>query len=126
MGKLRVRVWLLGLAVLVTGCSRQDTERLARIGKHIAARAEAVTVDCHAQLGSSWNGVGESVGARVWARLRWDSALADLPIHVYVAGGTVELKGTVRNIDQRRRALELAETTTGVEKVNDQLQIAER
>jgi hypothetical protein len=129
MGKLRARVWLLlGLAGLTAGCSRQDTERLARIGKHIAAHAEALTADCRAGLGSSWNGVGEGVGlgARVGARLRWDKDLAGLPIQVHAVAGTVELKGTVRELAQRRRAVELAESTTGVEKVNDQLQIAER
>ena len=129
MGKVRARVWLLlGLAALTAGCSRQDSERLARIGKHIAARAEALTADCRAGLGSSWHGVGEGVGpgARVWARLRWDKALAGLPIQVHAAGDTIELKGTVRDLAQRRRAVELAESTSGVEKVNDQLQIAER
>jgi hypothetical protein len=129
MGKVRARVWLLlGLAALTAGCSRQDTERLARIGKHLGARAEALTADCRASLGSNWNGVGEDVGlgARVWARLRWDKALAELPIQVQAAGATIDLKGTVRDLTQRRRAVELAESTTGVEKVNDQLQVAER
>ena len=128
MGKVRARVWLLGLAALTAGCSRQDTERLGRIGKHLAARAETVTADCRAGLGSSWNGVGEGAGleARVGARLRWDRGLAGLPLQVHAAGGTVELKGTVRDLAQRRRAVELAESTSGVEKVNDQLQIAER
>jgi len=127
MGKLRARGWLLlGLAALSAGCSRQDTERLARIGKRLAAHAEALTADCHAGLGGSWGGEGVGLGARVRARLRWDRALADLPIQVHAAGGTVELKGTVRELAQRRRAVELAESTTGVEKVNDQLQVAER
>jgi hypothetical protein len=129
MGKLRARVWLLlGLAAFTAGCSRQDTERLARIGKRIAAHAEALTADCRAGMGSSWNGVGEGagLGARVRARLRWDKALTGLPIRVHAAGGAVELTGTVHDLTQRRRAVELAESTTGVEKVNDQLQVAER
>ena len=126
MGNVRVTGWLvLNMAVLATGCSRQDTERLARIGKHVAAHAETFTANCNAELGSSWSGAGKGVGARVSARLRWDSSLAGLTIEVHATGGTVELKGTVRNLAQRRRAVELAESTTGVEKVNDHLQVAE-
>jgi hypothetical protein len=129
MGKVKPRVWfLLGLIALTAGCSRQDTERLARIGKRLAAHAEALTADCRASLDSNWNGVGEDVGlgARVWARLRWDRDLEGLPIQVHAARNTIELKGTVRDLAQRRRAVELAESTTGVEKVNDQLHVAER
>jgi osmotically-inducible protein OsmY len=115
------------LAALATGCSRQDTERLARIGKRVAARAEALTADCQAGLGTSWSGAGSAVGvgSRVAARIRWDKDLAELTIQVHATGSTVELKGTVRELAQRRRAVELAESTTGVEKVNDRLQISE-
>lgn len=126
MGKLRGAGWLvLALAALTTGCSRQDSERLARIGKHVAARAEALTTDCQAGLSCGWGGA-VGVAAHVSARIRWDKSLAGLAIQVHAAGSTVELKGTVRELAQRRRAVELAETTVGVEKVNDQLQITER
>ena len=128
MGKLRGGWLVLALAALATGCSRQDTERLARIGKRVAARAEALTADCKAGLGTSWSGAGPAVGvgARVSARIRWDKDLAGLTIQVHATGSAVELKGTVRELAQRRRAVELAETTLGVEKVNDQLQITDR
>jgi hypothetical protein len=128
MGKLKTGGWLLlGLSALAAGCSRQDSDRLARVGKRLATRFEDVTADCSAGLGSSWNGGGPGLSGRVAARLRWDKGLAGLPIQVHGAGGgTVELKGSVRDLSQRRRAVELAESTDGVEKVNDQLQISER
>jgi hypothetical protein len=128
MGKLRTGGWLLlGLSVLAAGCSRQDTERLARVGKRIAGELEALTADCRAGLGNSWHGGGPGLCGRVAARLRWDKGLAGLPIEVHATGGTtVELKGTVRDLTQRRRAVELAESTAGVEKVSDQLQVSER
>jgi hypothetical protein len=125
MGKLRRGggLLLLALAGLAAGCSRQDTERLGRIGQHLAARVEGLTADCREGLGDNWHG---TLQARVAARLRWDRGLEGLPIEVRAAGGVVELKGTVEHPGQRQRALELAQTTAGVEKVNDLLRLAER
>jgi hypothetical protein len=121
-GRLLVILVLLG-----SGCNRQDTERLAKVGKRIMARADELTGEVRAALGSGLQGVragGEEIGlaARVSARLRWDQTLADVKIDVQAAGTVVELKGTVRDLTQRRRAVELAESTVGVEKVTDLLQ----
>ncbi len=63
-----------------------------------------------------------SLDARVSIRLRWDKNLADMPIQVSSKGAVVELKGAVRDLDQRRRAVEIAESTAGVEKVVDALE----
>ncbi len=130
MGKLG-KWLLLGLAALGAGCSKQDTERLARVGRRLAAGAEALTADARAGVSQSWQGLGPggdglAIAGRVAARLRWDRDLADLGIKVEASGVTVELQGKVRDLAQRRRAVELAETTAGVEKVNDRLQISER
>jgi osmotically-inducible protein OsmY len=38
----------------------------------------------------------------------------------------IELKGTVHNLGERRRAVELAESTTGVEQVKDLLEVASK
>ena len=55
-----------------------------------------------------------SLENRVSARLRWEKQLADVRIEVKSAGnGVIELKGTVGNLHQRRRAVELAEMTEG-------------
>ena len=58
---------------------------------------------------------------RVTARLRWDKELDGSAIEVIHVGTGVELRGTVRNADQRRRAVMLAESTTAVEGVKDSL-----
>jgi hypothetical protein len=128
MSKLRTGGWLLlGLTALAAGCSRQDSERLARVGKRVTARLEALTADCSAGVGSTWNGGGPGLSGRVAARIHWDKALEDLSIQVCsTEGGTVELKGTVRDLAQRQRAVQLAESTAGVETVTDHLQIRER
>ena len=57
-------------------------------------------------------------------RLR-DALLADTKIEVQVSGAEVELKGTVKNDAQRRRASELTDTTAGVETVRDALRVEE-
>ena len=60
------------------------------------------------------------------ARLRWDKQLADTAIEVVPAGAGVELRGKVRNLEQRRRAVMLADSTAGVEGVKDSLVESER
>jgi osmotically-inducible protein OsmY len=103
---------------------------MARVGRKLTARAEAWTADQDGGLKKGWqavcNGWQETgLAGRVAARLRWDKKLADAQIRTRAMGNTVELKGTVRDAEQRRHALELAESTTGVEKVTDGLEVAE-
>ncbi|MCI0457879.1 MAG: BON domain-containing protein [Gemmataceae bacterium] len=132
MGKRRGGRWLLlGVVLLSAGCTGQDTERLARVGRRIAAQAGALAADCRDGVGSDWHGLcaaADHAGleARIAARLRWDRGLEGASVRVQASGGTVELTGTVRDLAQRRRAVELAETTLGADKVNDHLQTAER
>jgi hypothetical protein len=132
--KVNGRAWaclcLLPVACcLLQGCNRQDTERLARVGRRLVAKTEALAGDLRENLSGGWQGLcatWERAGldARVAARLRWDKGLAEASVSVQASGGAVELKGTVRDLTQRRRAVELAESTSGVEKVTDSLRIA--
>jgi hypothetical protein len=128
MGKLRGALACCVLAGLAAaGCNRQDADRLARVSRRGLVRAEAVLAGAASGLPGGWQG-GEAglrdagLDLRVSARLRWEKKLADLPIEVQAQGAVVELRGKVQDLDQRRRAVEIAETTVGVEKVNDQLQ----
>jgi osmotically-inducible protein OsmY len=60
--------------------------------------------------------------ARVRWRIRWDKALAGADIEVdSPMGGVVHLRGVVNDLSRQRRALELAETTEGVDKVINEL-----
>jgi osmotically-inducible protein OsmY len=116
---------LCGLALIIAGCSKGDTERLARVGRKITEKVEANTND---RLNTGWqsfraNMKENGLTARVSTRLRWDSMLADTPIDVEASGGIVTLSGTVANLEQRRRAVALAESTVGVEKVVDLLEL---
>jgi hypothetical protein len=119
---------LLVSTVLATGCNEGDAERLARVGQKLSARAESLAADQASGLHKGWqtvrNGWQETtLAGRVAARLRWDKKLADLELQTSATGSVVELKGTVHDAEQRHRAVELAETTTGVEKVTDALEI---
>ena len=121
----RAHCWLL--LMLLAGCNRSDTEALTRISKRIVARTEAMTGDLRTCAACSWQGPQEAgVEGRVAARLRWDKQLADTAIEVVPAGTGVELRGKVRNLEQRRRAVMLADSTAGVEGVKDSLVETER
>ena len=122
-----------GMCVLFAGCTQQDTDCLARIGRKLADRSQGAAgtirnhvegdlkVLPHVAMPTKDSGLKE----KIEARLRWDALLADVKIDVQVTGAEVELKGTVKNEAQRRRAGDLAETTAGVQAVNDSLKVEE-
>ena len=134
MGTLRRGRWswlLIGLAAALAGCNRQDTECLARIGHKTLSRSGALGGDLRTSLTNGWQGVctsAEETGleTRVAGRLRWEQSLADSHIDVKIKDGTIELSGTVADLPKRRRAVALAETTVGVDKVVDLLRIPEQ
>jgi osmotically-inducible protein OsmY len=112
--------WLLFLGVgALEGCSRQDTECLSSIGRKILERASATSAGCRDRLeGLKSSRIDtNNLQDRVTLRLRWEKVLADTPIEVVVTGQEIELKGTVKTVEQRTRAVELAESTSGVDRV---------
>ena len=57
---------------------------------------------------SNWDDV--TLDTRVSVRMRWDKSLAEASIQVStVSEGVVELKGKVASLQQRRRAIEIAQ-----------------
>lgn len=119
------RAMLLFALTLLSGC--QDADQLSRLGAKLSQKAEAFFSTHGGQLAQSWPALSIHLGevaldARVSARLRWDNKLSDLSFRVTVDGGNVELQGKVQDGEQRKRAVELAESTVGVEKVTDKLE----
>jgi osmotically-inducible protein OsmY len=120
---------LLGLGLLAAGCSKGDTDRLARVGRKVLAKAASLSEDTNDRLHTGWQSFRGNLGetgldARVATRLRWDKTLAETPIEVMaLPDNAVELKGPVADLDQRRRAVALAESTLGVERVVDSLEM---
>jgi osmotically-inducible protein OsmY len=124
----RLRLIGMGLALFaLSGCTSKDAEHLARIGQKTAGRASGLTSNIgNGRSMTGWqmvrSGVEEmTLDARVTARLRWDKDLHDSPIVVRASGSVVELSGAVPSLTLRRRAVELAERTLGVERVVDAL-----
>jgi hypothetical protein len=118
---------LPALTLLAAGCNSEDTDRMARLGHKLLAKAESLGPEADGRLNRGWQAMrsgldGMPLDARVTSRLHWDKSLAETDIQVRVEGGLVELKGTVRDAAQRQRAVELAEATVGVEKVTDSLE----
>ncbi len=110
--------------VSAAGCNQHDAETLARIGKKVGAHAKAGAGDVGAKIDLSWAGKREpSLRDKVQDRLRFENTLTDVAFEVSVKEKEVALKGTVKNASQRQRAIELAETVNGVEKVTDAIVI---
>jgi osmotically-inducible protein OsmY len=120
----RVRLLCLCLIVL-TGCVRQDTEILSRVGRKLAEKAQSSTADLRDKLPFRLTTASAEPALvdHIQQRLSTDKLLAASKIDVQVHGAEVELIGTVEREEQKNRAVDLAETTRGVEKVVISLQV---
>lgn len=121
------RLALVLLVGLGHGCSRDDADCLARIGRQTMAKAETLTDEANGRVNAGLHALraGEKdpgVDARVSERLRWDKELHAAKITVRLVHGGVELRGKVANAEQRQRAVELARSTLGVENVVDAME----
>jgi osmotically-inducible protein OsmY len=112
--------WVPWLALLAAGCKANDADLLARVCERAGQK---LTPGPAGRLGGPFGQA--SLATRVHSRLRWDRALAGTAIHVRAtAAGAVTLRGVVADAAGRRRALELARSTVGVEEVVDELTVA--
>ena len=111
------------LALTSAGCNRQDADGLERIGRKVLDRTQAAVSPLREKFDHTLRGIGGAgLRERVQQRLQWDKSLAETRIEVSVTDAAVELQGKVKSDGLRRRAIELAETTVGVERVTDHLQ----
>ena len=129
MGKARKRAVLLA-ALCLAGCSGEDTDGLARVASKSATRFEEMTGGAPTKLAAGFDTMRANfnefaLDARVSLRLRWDKDLQKAAIQVQAKNGIVELKGTVVDLPQRQRAVQLARTTVGVADVVDELVVGE-
>jgi len=119
------RIVVLGVLVSA-GCVKQDTEILSRVGRNLAEKTKTSTAGLRERLPFRLTVAGEpSLADRIQQRLANDKLLAAATIAVHINGAEAELKGAVERDEQKRRAVDLAETTQGVEKVIDSLQVSE-
>jgi hypothetical protein len=111
----------------ISGCGAEDKKHLAGLGRKLAEHLQDAGAETGARLMRGWHAAsGEdedlTLDTRVSLRLRYDKNLPDANVAVMVHGTEVELRGQVRDAEQRRRALDLAESTAGVDKVIDALE----
>jgi osmotically-inducible protein OsmY len=119
---------LLYALLILAGCSDQDAERIGKVSNKALQKAKALTSEAGEQLGVRLPNLDVKletleVTARVQARVNWDQGLEDASIRVEADATGIRLTGLVTSEAQRRRAVELAESTAGVEKVTDSLDV---
>lgn len=110
--------------VLLTGCQQQDRELLLRFGKRAVGKVQALTEESSSKLlGKQTSAAAQelTIEGKVQSRLNWDKSLADACIQVSGDAGVIALHGSVKDLQQRRRAVELAESTVGTNQVVDEL-----
>lgn len=116
--------WLL---IVCCGCSNEDADRLGRVCRRAAGEVLAHSAPARAKLARGWHALrrdraANGLEAAVLNRLRQDKTLATSGIEVHLLGdGVVQLRGQVADEKQRRRAVELVDSTVGVERVVDEL-----
>jgi hypothetical protein len=120
---------LLALTGL-SGCEAEDVGRLTRVcGKAVdnfRASTGRARDELAGRLPSLQGDPGATLAGRVTARLRWDAALADADIEVSEEEAVVRLSGEVADPAARRRAVDLARTTDGVDEVIDDLSVPDK
>src|SRR5436190_11241296 len=107
------------LLISLSGCNRHDTDALARIGQRIAVHTRRNADEMSAKLELPWKDANKepTLRAKIESRLRWDSALTECKFEIQTKEKEVELKGSVKTDEQRQRAIDLAQTVVGVDKV---------
>lgn len=63
------------------------------------------------------------VESRIYGRLHWDKALRDAKIDLEVRDGVATLRGEVPDASARAKAVQLANDTVGVNRVDDRLTV---
>lgn len=118
-----LRLPILGIPLLA-GCVKQDTEILNRVARGLGQRAQESTAPLRDRFPFRIVATGEpSLADSVRQRLASDALLTGTTFEVAARGGEVEVRGTVAQDEQKRRAVDLAQSTRGVENVLDRIEV---
>lgn len=125
MKNIFVILLFLGIVGGALGFSKKtDAEVLTRVGtKSVQKVVEAMppASQLAGPLAATKTGALLPIEDRVRLRFQTDKALEGTTITVIAEGNEVRLRGEVGNVLIRARAVELAQTTSGVEKVTNEL-----
>jgi hypothetical protein len=128
MRQLTLFLILLALFVVLVGSRFRpsDGDKLSAVTRIAAAKIRAAmppAARIAAPVNALRNELPVAVEDRVKGRLDADKSLTGVSFAVSSDGGAVTLRGVVANAALRRRAVELAESTVGVERVVDELAV---
>lgn len=108
---------------------KSDPDRLAAVGQVVAQKVGALPDAARVTGPLAALRVGDVLGVeeRVRVRIRTDKRMAGAEVYAVPGGtaGEVRLRGLAANPDQARRAVLIAESTTGVEKVVNEIAVPE-
>jgi hyperosmotically inducible periplasmic protein len=108
-----------------SGCNRSDGDRLTRVAGKVTEKIQELLPERTPLTGSFGLASSVNLDNRVRDRFKTDRYLAPLPIEIDAnEGGTVRLRGSVDDAVLKQRAVEIAESTVGVEKVLDEIVVA--
>jgi hypothetical protein len=113
------------LLMAVAGCSPGDGDVLRKIVRRAGDRLEDATRPVGQLAGPGRNpAIATDLAARVQGRLRGDRYLSGARFEVREQGkGVVVLSGQVAEASVKQRALDLAKSTVGVERVTDEVKV---
>ena len=126
---MRWAIWVCLAACC--GCNNRDAEQLTRIGRKAVNKMEDAAGGSRGRLLSGYQAVRGSLcdatlDSRVATRLLWEKSLEDSEIEVQtVKPGTIKLVGRVVDYPQKQRAQDVAQNTTGVKEVVNELDVAQ-
>jgi hypothetical protein len=121
---IRALTMTLSLALFSTASFAQDGP-LNRIGRALDQTGKDIRSSVETEVARSQiNAQERDVLARVGRRIEWDKKLAGSTLRLEVQpGGVVILQGSVLSEAAKLRVVDLAESTTGVASVVDQLAV---
>jgi len=127
------KFFLNGVAALLFGiCFSPVANAQEGLGEQIGAQIDRGFDKLGDNLREGWASLQKTVDnfnvqARVYSRLHWDKQLVDAELDVDVQeNGVILLRGVVADAKAKTRATTLAENTVGVNKLLNQLTIADR
>jgi BON domain len=128
---MAMRKWIAVVAFVtvlggaLAGSKQTDAEILTRVGRMTAKKVTAVMPDTSALAGPLVALTPPDlmpVADRVRVRIKTDQVMDGATVTVAAtSAGEVTLRGEVKSATQRLRAVELAQTTTGVSRVVPEL-----
>lgn len=124
---MRSVYFLLAVMLCFTGCNKQDKEIFSSVGRKIAGKLEDTTAPARKKVEVGWRamrgGILEgSLEDAILFRFKTDKELHQENIEVIHKGdGVVLLKGELSDLGMKGRAIALANTTKGVDRLEDEL-----